>query len=207
MFTTITELFINLLNPIISGSVSSAQSDEEIVDMYIATQSPRLFDILYDRYSKKVFVKCNSLLRDQAKAEDAMQEIFIKVLLNLSKFNKKAKFSTWLYSITYNYCIDSIRKGKKRKSVSVDDVAELQDVPDTIDDKRLLETNIVRLKAVLDRIPTEDKAILLMKYQDDMSIKDIGSTLSKSESAVKMKIKRAKEKFVKEYSIIYQDAI
>ena len=207
MFTTITELFINLLNPLVSGSVSSAQSDEEIVDMYIASQSPRLFDILYDRYSKKVFVKCNSLLRDQAKAEDAMQEIFIKVLLNLSKFNKKAKFSTWLYSITYNYCIDSIRKGKKRKSVSVDDVAELEEVPDTIEDKRLLETNIVRLKAVLDKIPTEDKAILLMKYQDDMSIKDIGTALSKSESAVKMKIKRAKEKFVKQYSIIYQDAI
>lgn len=207
MFTTITELLINLLNPLVSGSVSSAQSDEEIVDIYIASQSPRMFDILYDRYSKKVFVKCNSLLRDQAKAEDAMQEIFIKVLLNLSKFNKKAKFSTWLYSITYNYCIDSIRKGKKRKSVSVDDVAELEEVPDTIDDKRLLETNIVRLKAVLDKIPTEDKAILLMKYQDDMSIKDIGSALSKSESAVKMKIKRAKEKFVKQYSIIYQDAI
>ncbi len=200
-------MLINLLNPLVSGSVSSAQSDEEIVDMYIASQSPRLFDILYDRYSKKVFVKCNSLLRDQAKAEDAMQEIFIKVLLNLSKFNKKAKFSTWLYSITYNYCIDSIRKGKKRKSVSVEDVGELEQVPDTIDDKRLLETNIVRLKAVLDKIPTEDKAILLMKYQDDMSIKEIGSALSKSESAVKMKIKRAKEKFVKQYSIIYQDAI
>ena len=207
MLTTITILLINLLNPVISGSVSSSQSDDEIVDMYIASQSPRLFDILYDRYSKKVFIKCNSLLRDQAKAEDAMQEIFIKVLLNLAKFNKKAKFSTWLYSITYNYCIDSIRKGKKRKSVSVDDVAELQEVPDTIDDKRLLETNIVRLKEVLNVIPVEDKAILLMKYQDDMSIRDIGAVLSKSESAVKMKIKRAKEKFVKQYSNIYQDAI
>ena len=136
-----------------------------------------------------------------------MQEIFIKVLLNLSKFNKKAKFSTWLYTITYNYCIDSIRKAKKLQSVSVDDVAELEHEPDTIDDKVLLETNIVRLKAILDVIPTEDKAILLMKYQDDMSIRDIGSVLSKSESAVKMKIKRAKEKFVKQYNIIYQDAI
>jgi len=200
-------LLINLLNPLISGSVSNTQSDNEIVDLYIATQRSPLFDILYDRYSKKVFVKCKSLLRDQAKAEDAMQEIFIKVLLNLSKFNKKAKFSTWLYTITYNYCIDSIRKAKKLQSVSVDDVAELEQEPDTIDDKVLLETNIVRLKAILDVIPTEDKAILLMKYQDDMSIRDIGSVLSKSESAVKMKIKRAKEKFVKQYNIIYQDAI
>lgn len=200
-------MLINLLNPLISGSVSNTQSDNEIVDLYIATQRSPLFDILYDRYSKKVFVKCKSLLRDQAKAEDAMQEIFIKVLLNLSKFNKKAKFSTWLYTITYNYCIDSIRKAKKLQSVSVDDVAELEQEPDTIDDKVLLETNIVRLKAILDVIPTEDKAILLMKYQDDMSIRDIGSVLSKSESAVKMKIKRAKEKFVKQYNIIYQDAI
>ena len=154
-----------------------------------------------------MYIKCNSLLRDEAKAQDATQEIFIKVLLNIIKFNRKAKFSTWLYSITYNYCIDSIRKGKKNRSVSVENVAEIKDDIDDVDDSRILETNIIRLKEVLNVIPVDDKIVLLMKYQDDMSIKEIGLALAKSESAIKMKIKRAKEKFVKHYNHIYQDAI
>lgn len=199
-------MIINLLNPIVAGSVSSAQSDAEILDMYIESQSPHLFDILYERYAKKVFVKCNSLLRDEAKAEDATQEIFIKVLLNISKFNRKSKFSTWLYSITYNYCIDSIRRGKKNRSVSVDEVTEIGDMQEEVSDSEILETNIVRLKAVLNEIPVDDKAILLMKYQDEMSIKEIGSVLDKSDSAVKMKIKRAKQKFVNQYNQLYQEA-
>ncbi len=200
-------MIVNLLNPVISGSVSSTQSDDDVIDRYLETQNPHLFDILYDRYSKKVYIKCNSLLRDEAKAQDATQEIFIKVLLNIIKFNRKAKFSTWLYSITYNYCIDSIRKGKKNRSVSVENVAEIKDDIDDVDDSRILETNIIRLKEVLNVIPVDDKIVLLMKYQDDMSIKEIGLALAKSESAIKMKIKRAKEKFVKHYNHIYQDAI
>lgn len=200
-------MIINLLNPIIAGTVSSSQSDNEIVEMYLVSQSPRLFDILYERYAKKVFVKCNSLLRDEARAEDATQEIFIKVLLNISKFNRKSKFSTWLYSITYNYCIDSIRKAKKNRAVSVDEVVELSEPIDDIDDSEILETNISRLKVVLNDIPLDDKAILLMKYQDEMSIKDIGGILSKTDSAVKMKIKRAKAKFVKQYNERYQGVI
>lgn len=197
-------MIINLLNPVISGSISSSKSDVEIIDLYLESQSPQLFDILYDRYAKLVYIKCNSLLKDQAKAEDATQEIFIKVLLNLIKFNKGAKFSTWLYSITYNYCIDSIRKAKKNKNILVEDVSIIKEEIDEIDDKQLLEVNILRLKEVLETIPVEDKAILLMKYQDDMSIKDIVKALGKSESAIKMKIKRAKEKFVKNHNNLYQ---
>lgn len=200
-------MIINLLNPVISGSISNTLSDQEIIDKYLKSQNPHLFDILYERYSKVVFVKCHSLLRDQSKAEDATQEIFIKVLLNLVKFNGKAKFSTWLYSITYNFCIDSIRRQKKDKSVSVEDMSDLDEIVVEIDDKLLLETNIVRLKEILQVLPLEDKAVLLMKYQDDMSIKDICNTLNKSESAIKMKIKRAKEKFVTQYNMLYQDTI
>jgi RNA polymerase sigma-70 factor (ECF subfamily) len=134
------------------------------------------------------------LLKDQGKAEDATQEIFVKVMMNLANFNEKAQFSTWVYSITYNFCIDIIRKEKKSKNLFVDDIERAPDVADEIPDEFLLSMEIKRLRIILDKIPADDHAILLMKYQDDMSIKEIADALNKTESAVKMKIKRAKEK-------------
>jgi RNA polymerase sigma factor (sigma-70 family) len=74
---------------------------------------------------------------------------------------------------------------------------ELENAPEIVDDvpdEELLQMEVKKLKVVLDEIPTGDKAILLMKYQEEMSIKEISSVLEKSESAVKMKIKRAKAK-------------
>ncbi len=199
-------VFINILNPVISGVISKSTSNEEIIEKYLASQNATYFNALYDRYSTKIFGKCYSLLRDQGLAHDASQEIFVKVLLNLSKFKKKAKFSTWLYSITYNFCIDMIRKKKKNLGVLVEDINVYGDeIVDDIEDSYIMETNVVRLKKVLNEIPAGDKAILLMKYQDDFSIKDICGVLNKSESAVKMKIKRAKEKFKKVYTEFYKD--
>ncbi|MFT4536964.1 MAG: RNA polymerase sigma factor (sigma-70 family) [Saprospiraceae bacterium] len=199
-------MFINLLNPVISGAASKSMTDGEAIEAYLATQNANYFNVLYDRYSAKVFGKCYSLLKNEAKAQDASQEIFVKVLLNLCKFSGKSKFSTWLYSITYNFCIDVIRKNKKNIGVLVDDISAYGDeVIDEIEDSEIMETNVIRLKAVLNEMPAGDKAILLMKYQDEFSIKDICGILNKSESAVKMKIKRAKEKFRKTYKELYRD--
>lgn len=197
-------MFINLLNPLISGAVSDSITDEEAIEAYLKSQNTNYFNILYDRYSSKVLGKCYSLLKSEAKAQDAAQEIFVKVLLNLSKFSGKSKFSTWLYSITYNFCIDVIRKNKKNVGVLVDDINAYGDVVvDDIEDSEIMETNVIRLKEVLNVMAAGDKAILLMKYQDEFSIKDICKILDKSESAVKMKIKRAKEKFLKTYKELY----
>ncbi len=184
-------LMINLLNPLITGSVKSALTDEEVIKRYLETSERKYYSILYDRYSNKVFGKCISLLKSESKAEDATQDIFIKILLNLSKFSGKSKFSTWVYSITYNYCIDLIRRKKKDPSVLMDNIADSHDPIEEVEDQFLLETNIKRLKIILEEIPVGDKSILLMKYQDSLSIKEIGEMLDKSESAIKMKIKRA----------------
>lgn len=196
-------MFINLLTPSIGDDINEELSDERIIEKYIATQNAGYFDCLYKRYSKKVFGKCLSMLKSEALAEDAVQEIFVKILLNISKFTGKSKFSTWLYSITYNFCIDMIRKDKKKVGVLVEDINAYGDVEDEVEDFEILEINVGRLKKVLDVIPEGDKAVLLMKYLEEFSIKDISDIIGKSESAVKMQIKRAKEKFLKQYHLIY----
>jgi RNA polymerase sigma factor (sigma-70 family) len=180
-------------------------SDSEIIREYLRTHRQEYFSILYRKYADRVYRKCYTLLKDSGLAEDAMQDIFVKVMMNLASFNEKSQFSTWIYSITYNYCIDYIRKNKKEKKLFVDDIERAPDVIDEIPDEFLLSMEVARLKFILNKLPTDDSAILLMKYQDDMSIKEIAELLHKTESAIKMKIKRAKEKAQELYLREFRD--
>jgi RNA polymerase sigma factor (sigma-70 family) len=170
-------------------------SDAELIAQSMGSQDPRYFGELYKRYAGRVYAKCISMLNDEGLARDAMQEIFIKVLLNLSRFNAQSTFSTWVYSITYNYCIDLIRRKKKLNVVFSEDVGKLsKEVDVEVPDSVLLEIKQEQLREVMKAMPPGDKAILMMKYIDDLSIRDIADVLGKSESAIKMQIMRAKQK-------------
>ncbi len=176
-------------------SSNKEMSDAEIIREYLKTQNSYYFSQLYRKYAGKVYGKCLSILRNEDEAKDAVQDIFVKIMLNLVNFGEKSQFSTWIYSITYNFCIDLIRKRKKEKTLFGDDMERAPDVAEEdIPDEFMLEMDVKYLKRVLEDLNTGDRMILLMKYQDDMSIKEIADTIDKTESAVKMKIKRAKYK-------------
>ncbi len=169
--------------------------DFEVINKYLETQASRCFKLLYSRYAAKIYGKCLSIMKDEVLAEDATQEIFMKIFTNLSRFEDKAKFSTWIYSITYNYCIDYLRRKQKQDNLFTDDEVEnASDIAEEVSDQVMVEMEIEQLKSVLEELPTDDRTILLMKYQDEMSIREMADILGKTESAVKMKIKRAKEK-------------
>ncbi len=172
-------------------------SDSDLIARYLQEQNPTYFTYLYRRYAGKVFAKCISMLADEGLARDATQEIFIKIMLNLSRFTEQSSFSTWVYSITYNYCIDLIRKKKKMPLLFTEDVSRISrdtEESDELPDSVLLEMEQGRLERVLEVLPPGDRAILMMKYSDDLSIRDIGEVLGKTESAIKMQIMRAKHR-------------
>ena len=194
---------LKFLFALLSNSERKTLTDEEVVSAYLKTQNNYYFEILYGRYSSKIFGKCLTILKEESLAQDATQDVMMKILLNLSKFGGKSKFSTWVYSITYNFCIDFIRKKKKDKSQYYEDVSQFEDVVDEVDDKELLEIELDRLKVIMERIPPDDKSILMMKYLDGMSIKEICLVINKTESAIKMQIKRAKLKFVRIHRTLY----
>lgn len=169
--------------------------DLQVINTYLKHQESTCFSILYDRYARKIFSKALGMLKDEFKAEDATQEIFAKIFLNLHKFNGRSKFSTWVYSVTYNYCIDYIRKTRKERDLFA---GEMENPPEIIDeevpDEALLQMEVSRLKHVLTELNDGDRAILLMKYKEELPIKEIARMVEKQESAVKMQLKRAKEK-------------
>jgi RNA polymerase sigma factor (sigma-70 family) len=176
-------------------SIPTLLTDSQLIALYLRDQDARYFSQLYRRYAGKVFAKCISMLADHGMARDATQDVFIKILLNLSKFTEQSSFSTWVYSITYNYCIDLIRKKKKNILVFTEDIGRVSTASEVeLPDSVILEMETNRLEKVMHKLPVGDKAILDMKYTEDMSIKEIGEVLNKTESAIKMQIMRAKIK-------------
>lgn len=121
----------------------------------------------------------SKFFKEEAEASDAVHDVFMKILVNLSKFGEKSKFSTWVYSITYNYCIDAIRKSKKMTIQSIDNVGEEIDFEDENEDNWLQEVDMAQIEKVMDVLHPHDKTVLLMKYMDDMSIKEICGVMEK----------------------------
>lgn len=180
-------------------------SDEALVKIIVEENRHEEFGLLYDRYAEKVYHKCISFVKDVDLAQDLAHDVFLKTFINLKKFQGKSKFSTWLYSLTYNFCIDYLRKNNKVMVNNDDLLVNIPDDDDEKNERELMSIASERLIAVLDIIPADDKMILLMKYQDELSIKEIQAALEVSESAVKMRVKRAKAKAVEVYKTKYKD--
>ena len=178
--------------------------DEEIVDLITLGKNSELFQLLYDRYNSKVLDKCYSLLKDKSLANEFVQDIFSKVYEKLDSFRGVSSFSSWLYAVTYNHCIEYMRVKKK---LHYPDWNRNSILPEIIDEQTEDFTDIryERLTKILDIIHPEEKALLLMKYKDNLSVKLIQSALKISESAVKMRLKRAKARVIYLYNKLYRD--
>lgn len=178
-----------------TGACTSEMDDLDIIDAYKARRHSTCFRLLHDRYAAKIFSKAVTMLRDEAQAQDATQEIFTKIFLNLHKFEGTAKFSTWVYSVTYNFCIDKIRKEKRSRALFD---SEMENPPDQAEDVEeaveLAAMQVNELRRVLNELTDADRTLLLLKYKDGVKIRDIAVMFDKNESAVKMQLKRAKEK-------------
>ncbi len=157
-----------------------------------------LFQVIYDRYASIIYRKCLSFTTRQADAEDLTHDILLKAYLNLSKFEGRSRFSTWLYSITYNFCVDykrAVDKGLKNFAAYAHEESYQQDEPS---DEALFQIKVEKLRILLEQIDPEDKALLLMKYRDELPIKnDIMEITKLTEGAVKMRLKRCKEKIIR----------
>lgn len=179
-------------------------SDEEIVARVVKDNDPFLFGQLYDRYAKIVYNKCFGFSRTEDEAKDLTQDIFLLLFVKLRTFKGKSKFSTWLYSFTYNFCANHVNRNKERqisdkaKTLNENENAYLMHVPD----ETLLQLKVSKLKKALEIIPAEDKSLLLLKYQDEIPIKELSGLLEVGESAIKMRLKRAKNKIIVAYNKI-----
>jgi RNA polymerase sigma factor (sigma-70 family) len=158
------------------------------------------FGELYIRYYSLVFNKCLSFAKNTSDAADLAQDVMVKVLRRVNTFKGEAKFATWLYSVTFNHCTDTIRKLKGKQVESLEAVFHLVDSSE-------LELEMAKEKEVkedtackaLMTISIEERQLLLMKYLSKKSILELQGFYNLSASAVKMRLKRSRAKVVLSY--------
>ncbi|GAB3969987.1 RNA polymerase sigma factor [Spirosoma terrae] len=149
------------------------------------------FDNIYKRYVGKVYQKCLAMIHDPEVAKDFTQDIFIKVFVKLNTFENRSAFSTWLYAISHNYCIDYLRATKRTESLTEAIVTEVSEQDQT---ETPATSQWQALSLFMNNLPDEEVAMLRMKYEEGLSVKLISQLYNLSESSVKMRLKRSRDK-------------
>ena len=172
--------------------------DDEIIKIISESKNSLLFDILYDRYSKIVYNKCLSFTKDSEDEKDLTQEIFIKLFFKLKEYKLQSKFKSWLYVFVYNTCINFVKRDKWHNQIKSNvPIEELASLEIEVDDADLFQLKVDELEMMLMQIKPEEKTILLLKYQDEFTIKELSELYEVGESAIKMRLNRAKAKIIK----------
>lgn len=186
-------------------------SDDELIKIILDTNDSRHFGKLYDRYGEKIYRKCYSFVRNEDEAKDLTQDIFLKLFTKLHTYRAEAKFSTWLYSFTYNFLVKYKKRDPHRKLSErwqrlnkTENHQALEDFD--VEEDELFELRSSTLLKALELVEPADKALLLMKYQDGILVKDIQNIFEINESAVKMRLRRARARVMKVYHKIESEA-
>ena len=180
--------------------------DEELLRKALGSPETdlRAFEQLILCYQKRIVADCRYMTRDESNAEDLAQEVFVKAFFGLRGFEGRSSFRHWLQRIKVHHCLNHLKKQEGKKRVAIDDGAaeesEQFQVPATayrdfeaMDDRE-------RIAAILESLPSTLRVPLVMRDMDEISYEEIATSLHIGLSAVKMRIKRAREEFRRRYA-------
>ena len=176
------------------------KTDEELVTLVLENQDYFLY--LVRRYEQKLFryiARISNLSSDEI--EDILQDVFIKLYKNLNEFDPDLKFSSWVYRITHNEVISNYRKYKnKSKVVSFDkDENFIKNISDEFDIEKKLKQIELKEKVflILDKISLKYREVLILRFLEEKSYREISDILRKPEGTIATLINRAKKEFLK----------
>jgi RNA polymerase sigma factor (sigma-70 family) len=168
----------------------------------------RAYQELMNRYKSQIYSLMYRMVHSSAESEDLVQEAFMKAFTSLRNFNYEYAFSTWLYKIATNNCIDHLRK-KKLHTLSIDAPIAYKDTTYNIEIPDLTyypEKEIMRnerssiIKVAIDELPEKYKTVILLRHSEELSYEEIAVMLKIPIGTVKARIFRAREmlnKFLK----------
>ena len=155
------------------------------------------FDRLFYKYRDKIYRTAFRMINNQEDALDLTQEIFLKAYKNISKYNFKSEFSTWLYRLAINLCIDELRKRKNSNEVLMDSIPENLIYSDTPEDIILSEEQESLIWKALDLLKEKERVVIVLREMEGLSYEEIANTLKCSMGRVKSRIHESREKFKK----------
>jgi len=170
-------------------------NDQVYIDS-ILNGDANAFAVLVDRYKDLVYTLALRMMKHTEEAEEAAQDTFIKAYKSLDKFKGESKFSTWIYRVAYNTCLDRLKKNKRQKyTVEINEYTEhqvktLDNALDNIEAKEREQT----IQDCLALLPSEDSFLLTLYYFEELSLEEIGKIVDLKPNNVKVKLFRSRKK-------------
>jgi RNA polymerase sigma-70 factor (ECF subfamily) len=182
----------------------SAEQDPDAALMLRVKQGDMgAFEQLVDKYKQPVINVVFRMLRDATEAEDVAQNVFVQVYKSASRYEVASKFSTWLFTIARNLCLNELRRRSRHPADSMDAThPEQEDQPwQQFEDKKtfsppekVLHTELEeKIEEAMAELPENQRTAILLCRQDELSYEDIAKVLQCSLSATKSLIHRGRE--------------
>ena len=178
------------------------KSDEDLMRQ-LQTGDLHSFDTLVKRWEKPLLNYCYRMVNDIALAEDLRQEVFLRIYRSAKTFRARAKFSTWMYRIATNLCIDTLAKQQRRKETPIaayiesepEDINErlidLSEAPDTVLVKKEIES---RVRLALASLPEDQRVVVIMRHYNSMKFREIATVVECPISTVKSRMAAGMER-------------
>ena len=158
----------------------------------ISSDREAVVEEIIERYGDKILRLCFVQLGNIEEAEDATQEIFLKVFKSIKKYNGDSSIYTWIYKITINTCFDIL---KKRNRLRYDDISlYINFIKDEKDTEMIILKNLTSksIRVALMKIPEKYRVLLYMFYFEELKISEISTILNEKENTIKTRLKRGK---------------
>lgn len=159
------------------------------------------FAELVDLYQDKLYHMAHRMLNNRQEAEDIVQDTFLRVYKNLDRFDETLKFSTWIYRIATNLCIDRLRKRKPAFSLDAEsqEYEGLDGYSMIPSDNRTPESELILsdtqriLHQAMESLPPKYKSVMMLRYIQDMSLQEVGDILGMPVTTIKTRVHRGRE--------------
>jgi len=170
-------------------------NDQHYINLIIDGDA-NAFSKLVELYKNFVFTLSLKMLQNREEAEEVSQDTFIKIYRSLHKFKGESKFSTWLYKVTYNACLDRLKIKKRQQPVvaitefTEHEVISLINILNSIEDREREQT----IQNCINLLPAEDSFLLTLYYFRENSLKEISQIIGINENHLKIKLFRSRKK-------------
>lgn len=179
-------------------------NDEDLV-VFIRERDKEVYSFIIDRYQNKIWRYINRLINNPDESDDLTQQAFVNAYINLYGFNKKRKFSSWIYRIAHNLAVNYLKK--KKASISLDQnkfIANTLFSEDDILKNFLKNEKIKEISVLINNLPEKFKTPLILKFLEEKSYQEISDILRIPKNTVGTNISKAKKVLKKELEKKYE---
>lgn len=161
----------------------------------------RAFAEIVEMYKDKLYHLAYRMMNNRQEAEDIVQESFLRVYKHLDRYDEDQKFSTWIYRIATNLCIDRLRKRRPAYSLDaastehegLDGYAMMPSDDRTPESELILSETQRIIREAIDTLPAKYKSVMVLRYLQDMSLQEISEVLDMPVTTVKTRVHRGRE--------------